>query len=229
MPPIPHDRAGARQPHLPPRRRPGGQRRRRRLLRRSTRASSSAWSAPPAAARPRCCRWSPACSRRAAATSWSTARPISGPGPERGMVFQKDSVFPWMRVIDNVEYGLKCRGVRGRRSGARSPRTYLERVGLSHVEQRLAARTLRRHAEARRHRHRLRQWRQRADARRAVRRARLCHPPPAAGRAARPVERRRQRPRGAPCCSSPTTSTRRSAWPTASWSSTAAGRSMTSR
>ena len=42
---------------------------------------------------------------------------IDGPGPERGMVFQRDSVFPWMRVIDNVQYGLKCRGV-----GARSPR-----------------------------------------------------------------------------------------------------------
>jgi NitT/TauT family transport system ATP-binding protein len=37
---------------------------------------------------------------------------IDGPGRERGMVFQRDSVFPWMRVIDNVEYGLKCRGVR---------------------------------------------------------------------------------------------------------------------
>src|SRR4029077_1397673 len=36
---------------------------------------------------------------------------IDGPGRERGMVFQRDSVFPWMRVIDNVEYGLKCRGV----------------------------------------------------------------------------------------------------------------------
>ncbi len=58
---------------------------------------------------------------------------ISGPGRERGMVFQKDSVFPWMRVIDNVEYGLKCRGVPAaqRREIAR---TYLERVGLGHVE-----------------------------------------------------------------------------------------------
>jgi NitT/TauT family transport system ATP-binding protein len=59
--------------------------------------------------------------------------PVRGPGPERGVVFQKDSVFPWMRVIDNVEYGLKCRGIPAaeRREIAR---TYLKHVGLSHVE-----------------------------------------------------------------------------------------------
>ena len=58
---------------------------------------------------------------------------IAAPGRERGMVFQKDSVFPWMRVLDNVEYGLKCRGVpqAERRDIAR---TYLQRVGLGHVE-----------------------------------------------------------------------------------------------
>ena len=58
---------------------------------------------------------------------------VTGPGPDRGVVFQKDSVFPWMRVIDNVEYGLKCRGVSAaeRRDIAR---TYLKHVGLSHVE-----------------------------------------------------------------------------------------------
>src|ERR1700735_864074 len=58
---------------------------------------------------------------------------IDGPGRERGMVFQRDSVFPWMRVIDNVEYGLHSRGV-----AAGAPRDiardYLKRVGLSHVE-----------------------------------------------------------------------------------------------
>ena len=57
---------------------------------------------------------------------------VTRPGPERGMVFQQDSVFPWLRVIDNVEYGLKCRGI-GRAERRRSAEFYLERVGLSHV------------------------------------------------------------------------------------------------
>ena len=58
--------------------------------------------------------------------------PVTGPGPDRGVVFQKDSVFPWMRVIDNVEYGLKCRGLT---RSEREPiaRRYLELVGLGHV------------------------------------------------------------------------------------------------
>ncbi len=60
-------------------------------------------------------------------------RQIAGPGPERGVVFQKDSVFPWMRVIDNVEYGLKCRGVPAAERHE-TTRHYLSKVGLSHVE-----------------------------------------------------------------------------------------------
>jgi len=57
---------------------------------------------------------------------------VAGPGPERGMVFQKDSVFPWFRVIDNVEYGLRCRGMKRAEREALA-RHYLERVGLAHV------------------------------------------------------------------------------------------------
>lgn len=60
--------------------------------------------------------------------------PVTRPGPDRGMVFQKDSVFPWMRVIANVEYGLRCRGVPAEER-RRTAALYLDRVGLSHVAQ----------------------------------------------------------------------------------------------
>ena len=57
---------------------------------------------------------------------------VTRPSPERGMVFQKDSVFPWLRVIDNVEYGLTCRGV-AKAERQRVALHYLQRVGLAHV------------------------------------------------------------------------------------------------
>lgn len=59
-------------------------------------------------------------------------RPVAGPGPDRGFVFQKDSVFPWMRVIDNIEYGLRQRGV-ARDERRRRATQYLDLVGLSNV------------------------------------------------------------------------------------------------
>src|SRR5579875_3078245 len=38
-------------------------------------------------------------------------RPVTETGPDRIMVFQENALFPWLRVIDNVEFGLKMRGV----------------------------------------------------------------------------------------------------------------------
>lgn len=37
--------------------------------------------------------------------------PIRGPGAERGMVFQEYALFPWRTVEQNIEYGLRLKGV----------------------------------------------------------------------------------------------------------------------
>ena len=38
-------------------------------------------------------------------------RRIRGPGPDRGVVFQRDTLFMWRRVADNIAFGLEARGV----------------------------------------------------------------------------------------------------------------------
>jgi len=38
-------------------------------------------------------------------------RPIAGPGPDRGIVFQRYSLFPWLTVRGNIGYGLSEQGV----------------------------------------------------------------------------------------------------------------------
>ncbi|MCX7746480.1 MAG: ABC transporter ATP-binding protein [Clostridia bacterium] len=36
---------------------------------------------------------------------------IKGAGPDRAVMFQESALFPWLRVIDNVEFGMKIAGV----------------------------------------------------------------------------------------------------------------------
>ena len=38
-------------------------------------------------------------------------QPVRETGPDRIMVFQENALFPWLKVIDNVEFGLKMAGV----------------------------------------------------------------------------------------------------------------------
>jgi len=55
---------------------------------------------------------------------------VTGPGPDRGMVFQHYTLYPWMNVQENTEFGLKLLGVpkQVRREQASY---YLNVVGLS--------------------------------------------------------------------------------------------------
>ncbi len=57
-------------------------------------------------------------------------QPVVGPGADRGMVFQDYTLYPWMSVQKNVEFGLKLQGAdaKTRREQASY---YLEMVGLS--------------------------------------------------------------------------------------------------
>ena len=54
---------------------------------------------------------------------------VTGPSAERSMVFQDDTVFPWMRVRDNVEFGLKAQGL-GAAERRRIAEEWLQRVDL---------------------------------------------------------------------------------------------------
>lgn len=57
---------------------------------------------------------------------------ISGPGADRGMVFQNDSLLPWRKVIDNVVFGLEVQGL-PRRQALEKASEFVELVALSHA------------------------------------------------------------------------------------------------
>lgn len=58
---------------------------------------------------------------------------VSGPGPDRAVVFQDILLFPWLTVMQNVEYSMKVRGmdIRMRREEAGK---YIDLVGLNGFE-----------------------------------------------------------------------------------------------
>jgi len=60
-------------------------------------------------------------------------RAVAGPGPDRGMVFQSYTLFPWLTVADNIAFGLREKGVAPaeRREIVES---WLDKVGLRGFE-----------------------------------------------------------------------------------------------
>lgn len=60
-------------------------------------------------------------------------KPVSGPGPDRGMVFQGYTLFPWLTVKQNVMFGLRMSGKPTHTQQGEASQ-WLEMVGLSKFE-----------------------------------------------------------------------------------------------
>ena len=56
--------------------------------------------------------------------------PVSGPGADRGFVFQSYTLFPWLTVVQNIAFGLREKGI-GERERIDIARGWAERVGLA--------------------------------------------------------------------------------------------------
>ncbi|MEY3825711.1 MAG: hypothetical protein RLZZ148_523, partial [Cyanobacteriota bacterium] len=55
---------------------------------------------------------------------------VTGPGPDRGMVFQHYTLYPWMTVQENTEFGLKLQGL-NKKERREKASYYLTVVGLT--------------------------------------------------------------------------------------------------
>lgn len=66
-------------------------------------------------------------------TARMKSRQITGPGPDRGPVFQEFALFPWKSVLGNVMYGPRQQGVKPKEAEAQS-RALIEMVGLKGFE-----------------------------------------------------------------------------------------------
>ena len=61
-------------------------------------------------------------------------KPVAGPGPDRGIVFQNFALFPWKTVRKNVLYGLERQPLR-REEREKRAQTFIDLVGLTGFEE----------------------------------------------------------------------------------------------
>jgi NitT/TauT family transport system ATP-binding protein len=64
-------------------------------------------------------------------------RPITGPGIDRGVVFQEYALFPWLTVFDNIAYGLRESRMTERDVRVTAER-YITLIGLTGFENRFS-------------------------------------------------------------------------------------------
>jgi ABC-type nitrate/sulfonate/bicarbonate transport system ATPase subunit len=64
---------------------------------------------------------------------WLDAKRVTGPGRDRGMVFQSYTLFPWLTVQKNVEFGLELRGLPAAER-SQIARRFIAEVGLEGFE-----------------------------------------------------------------------------------------------
>ena len=76
---------------------------------------------------------------------------ITGPGPDRGIVFQHFALFPWKTVRGNILYGLERQGMPKAEREKRAM-DYIDLVGLSGFEDSYPSQLVRRHEAAHRDR-----------------------------------------------------------------------------
>jgi len=63
-------------------------------------------------------------------------QPVRGPGSDRGMVFQKYSLYPWLTASDNVAFGMELQG-RSKQEIRERTSYFLEVVGLADAARRM--------------------------------------------------------------------------------------------
>ena len=62
--------------------------------------------------------------------------PVNGPGPDRGMVFQKYSLYPWLNAAENVAFGMRLQRMKSTEIRERTA-YFLQVVGLSEAADKL--------------------------------------------------------------------------------------------